>query len=148
VDHGLVDENRQRRPSYEVWKDANSPARISAGWNYDSAGLPIGFHTTIERRGPDEIPSYILREYRVSWEVRDDNGEKLAASEKELPDMGPPQSLEASWKAPISRALTLHVTVLRPTGFVAAEKTLTWWEPRAGGLTVDEMKRRGTKVPD
>ncbi len=148
VDHGLVDENRQRRPSYEVWKEVNSPARISLGWNYDSAGLPIGFHATIERRRPDEIPSYVLHQYQVVWEVRDDNGQRIAGDEKELPEIGPPQSLESTWQAPTSRALTLRITVLRPTGFVAAEKTLTWWEPRAGGLTVDEMKRRGAKVPD
>ncbi len=148
VDHGLVDENRQRRPSYEVWKEVNSPARISIEWDYDSAGLPIGFHTTIQRRRPDEIPSYTLRQYRVVWELRDNDGQKITGDEKSLPEIGPPQSVKANWQPPSTRALTLRLTVLRPTGFVAAEKVLTWWQPRAGGMTLEDMKREGMKVPD
>ncbi len=148
VDHGVVDENRQRRPSYDVWRELNSPARISVEWKYDSSRRPVGFAATIERRRADEIPSYTLRGYRLSWELRDHANKKLAGEEKTLSEIGPPQSLESHWPAPETRALRLVIKVHRPAGFVATERTLTWWEPRPGGLNLEEMKRQGLPVPE
>jgi beta-glucuronidase len=148
VDHGVVDENRQRRPSYYVWQQENSPARAHLEWQYDQTGLPVGFHATLERRNPDEIPSYTLRNYRLEWELRDNDNNKLAGGEKALPDIGPAQSLEASWQVPTSKSLRLLIRLYRPTGFIALEKTLNWWEPRSGGLNIDEMKRERVPVPE
>ena len=148
VDHGVVDENRQRRPSYHVWRELNFPAHVSGEWQYNPEGQPTGFHATIERRGPDEIPSYILRHYRMDWELRDDDNTLVASGMKPLPDIGPPQTLEASWQPAKSKSLRLRLRLYRPTGFVAADKILDWWEPRAGGLNIEEMKRQGMQVPE
>jgi hypothetical protein len=147
VNTGVVDENRQRRPSYYVWRELNSPAHITLEWQYAPNGVS-GFHAKIERRRPDEIPSYTLRGYRVTWEVRDNDGTKLVGDEKILPDVGPPQTLEASWPVAASKSLRLTLRLYRPTGFVAAEKNLDWWDIRPAGLSVDEMKRRGLPVPE
>jgi hypothetical protein len=148
VDHGVVDENRQRRPSYQVWRSLNSPAHIQMGWNYDPDQQPVGFHATLSRRGSDEIPSYALRGYRVSWELRDRDNTKVAGGEEDLPEIGPPQTLEASWPTPTSRSLKLTLRISRPTGFVAAEQVLNWWEPRSGGDYIEDMKREGKSVPE
>jgi beta-glucuronidase len=148
VDHGVVDENRQRRPSYKVWQELNSPARLRVEWNYDPQRRPAGFHATIERRRPDEIPSYTLRDYRLVWELRDNDNNKLSSGEKTLPEIGPPQTLDANWLPQATKSLRLNLRLYRPTGFVAGEKTLDWWEPRSGGLYIEEMKREGIAVPE
>ncbi len=148
VDHGVVDENRQRRPSFRVWKELNAPARLSVEWRYGPSRLPVGFSATVERRRPDEIPSYTLRDYRVVWEVRDNDNQKVAAGEKALGEIGPPQSFEASWQETTSNSLRLVFRLFRPMGSVAAEKVLDWWRPRPGGLNIDEMKREGIPTPE
>jgi hypothetical protein len=43
------------------------------------------------------------------------------------------------------RSLTLHVQLLRPTGFVAAENTFEWKHKEDGGQRIPEMK--GIVVP-
>jgi len=147
VDHGVVDENRQRRPSFTVWQEENAPARVSVEWQYNPARQPIGFRARLARRRPDEIPSYILRNYRVEWELRDDDNAKLAGGEKSLPEIGPPQSLEATWQPAKTKSLRLRLRLYRPTGFIATESSLEWWETRTGGMNIEEMKREGIPVP-
>ncbi len=148
VDHGVVDEYRQRRPSYKVWQELNTPAHVEIAWRYDAQRRPVGFQASIARRRPDEIPSYELRGYRAEWEVRDEDGTKISTGEKALPDIGPPQSLEASWTTATTNSLRIRLRLYRPTGFVAAEKIVEWWNPRSGGLNIEEMKRQGIAVPE
>jgi len=148
VDHGVVDENRQRRPSYQVWQSLNSPAHVQMKWNFNLESRPAGFTVTISRREPDEIPSYALRGYRVSWELRDRDNNKLAGGERDLPEIGAPQTLDARWPVPTSPSLHLAFRLFRPTGFVAGEQTLDWWEPRSGGFYLEDMKREGKTVPE
>jgi len=64
-----------------------------------------------------------------------------------LPQIGAAASVAGSWPATRSRELRLVVRVRRPTGFVAAEKTERWWEPRSGGLSPEEAKKRGLASP-
>ena len=80
VEMGLVDENRQRLPSYYAWKDETSPARLSVAWRQASAYVtPTGFKATVARRPPAEMPSYDLRGYSLVWEARDHVGTLLAS---------------------------------------------------------------------
>ena len=149
VDHGVVDENRQRRPSYAAWKKTNAPARVSLDWQFPAGGnaAPLGFTAKVERRGADEMPSYALRGYRLTWEVRDDDGVLVSAGDQTLPEMGAPQIVSANWTPGASRSYRLSVRVLRPTGFVAAEETLGWWRANPGGWDVRQMEKDGVKVP-
>jgi hypothetical protein len=148
VDHGVVDENRQRRPSYKVWQELNSPARLRLEWVYNQSRRPVGFHASIARRGPDEIPSYTLRNYGAKWELRDNDNNPVAGGAAAWAEIGQPQSLEEKWAASPSKSLRLTLRLYRPTGFIAAEKVLDWWEPRSGGLGIEEMKREGKPIPE
>jgi beta-galactosidase/beta-glucuronidase len=150
VDHGVVDENRQRRPSYDVWQELNAPAHVKVQWKFEPSSLPfpVGFSASIERRRPDEIPSYTLRNYRVAWELRDDDGNKLSGDEKDLPEIGTPQSIDSGWLPQKTKSLHLSFWLYRPTGFVALDKKLDWLDPRAGGLNLEEMKKEGMKIPE
>jgi beta-glucuronidase len=145
VEMGLVDENRRRLPSYEVWKERNSPARLSLAFTRSDGYRPNGFRATIERRSPSELPSYELRGYRAEWEARDHDAALLVSGSKGLPVIGGPQVIEGAWPPGSSREVTLTLRLLRPTGFVAAEKTERWWEGRSGGLSPEEA--RSTSAP-
>jgi beta-glucuronidase len=147
VEMGVVDENRQRLPSYAVWKERTSPARVGVVFSRGPSGPPTGFRATVERRPPGGLPSYELRGYRLEWEARDHDRTLLASGSAVLPVIGPPAPVEGSWPVTSSRELTLTVRVLRPTGFVAAERAERWWESRSGGLSPDEAKRRGLATP-
>ncbi len=150
VDHGVVDENRQRRPSYDAWKDANSPVRIAVDWNQSSEYPypPGGFSARVDRRPADDMPSYALHNYRAAWELRDTNDELLAHGEKELGEIGPTAQIEGSFTQKAVRAWTLKIRVYRPTGFLAGEREITWRDPQYGGADKEEMKQRGTYPAD
>lgn len=147
VEMGLVDENRQRRPSYDAWKEATSPARVSVEWAMGDGRRPAGFRATVARRPETDLPSYELRGYRVEWEARDHAGALLAEGASDLPPIGAPAVVEGRWAAAPSREVRLSLRVLRPTGFVAAFRDERWWEPLSGGLSPEEAKRRGLAAP-
>jgi beta-galactosidase/beta-glucuronidase len=147
VEMGLVDENRQRLPSYGAWKQATSPARLAVAWTDGGYDAPSGFRATVERRAPDELPSYELRGYRLEWEARDHDATLLGSGATDLPVVGAPATVEGKWPATRSREVRLTVRVVRPTGFAAAERTERWWEPRSGGLSPEEAKAKGLAAP-
>ena len=144
---GLVDENRQRLPSYAAWKARTSPARLGVAWTRGEGGRPVGFRATVERRPAAELPSYELRGHRLEWEARDHDGALLASDAVELPVIGSPAAVEGSWPSTASREVSLALRVLCPTGLVAAERRERWWEPRSGGLSPEEARRKGLSAP-
>jgi beta-glucuronidase len=148
VEMGVVDEDRQRRPSYFLWRELNAPATISVDWNpITTYTPPAGFRATIRRRGEGEIPSYDLRGYRLVWDAWDDDDQRVGGGEQTLPDIGPARTVEASWQPPATKSMKLRLRLYRPTGFLALEETLDWWQPRSDGQDLEEMERRGTPVP-
>jgi hypothetical protein len=148
VEMGVVDEDRQRRPSYFLWRELNAPATIGVDWNpITTYTPPAGFRATIGRRGEGEIPSYNLRGYRLVWDAWDDDDRRVGGGEQTLPEIGPAHTVEASWQPPTTKSMKLRLRLYRPTGFLALEETLLWWQPRSDGQDFEEMKRRGTPVP-
>jgi beta-glucuronidase len=133
VDHGVVTQDRQRKPSYYVWQELNSPAEIQAAWTLDSAGQPTGFAATIARRPLTDLPSYPLSGYRLEWRVIDEAAEPFQSSEQWLGAMGDPQKITAQWGTPGKHTyLRLELRLYRETGFLVLEKKLTWRMPERG----------------
>ena len=143
---GLVDQYRNPRPSYRTWQEETSPVRLRVDWKYDSTYPygPIGFHAEIERRAPDELPSYALHDYRAVWEVRGGDNQLVAQGDKDLGEIGPPVQIEATFSSASAKILTLHFHIYRPTGFQALEKDIAWIYPLSGGEETNQMKRNGT----
>jgi beta-glucuronidase len=125
VDHGLVDEYRQRKPSYYVWKEMNAPAGLSMHWD-STQDMPASFTATVKPNSPNELPFYLLRDYRLSWEVYDDD-KLLLRGERGLGDLNAIRAVtgEVGGK-PGSHKLEVRLNLLRPTGEIAAEKVLDW----------------------
>jgi beta-glucuronidase len=132
VDHGVVDKNRQRRPSYYAWQQENSPAHIEAEWNCDANGVPVGFHAEIRRRQENELPSYDLENYRAKWVVLNQSGKQIAGSQLQLGMIGAPQEISAQWSAGDAKVLSFELRLYRPTGFLAATKRIVWRTPELG----------------
>ena len=146
VEMGLVEQNRQRRPSYYVWQEETSPVKLTAGWKNDNQYpfVPTGFRAEIERRRADELPSYALHGYHAAWELRNRDNEVVASGEKELGEIGPAMQIEEGFPRSSSRSWTLSISIYRPTGFVALRKEIVWQEPVSGGEGANDMKQKGT----
>ncbi len=143
VEHGLVDEYRQRKPSYYVWKDLNAPAAIDAQWSQGSGKLPSAYTVTVKPNRTTDLPSYPLHNYRLVWELCDEGGKLLASGEKEFAELRDVQTVSDNvGNQPGATALKLHLTLLRPTGSVAAVKSLDW---HAGGQSIGTVE--GITVP-
>ncbi len=147
VEMGVVDENRQRYPSFYLWKDENSPALVDLRWKQGMWQPPSGFTAVVARRGDDSIPSYTLRGYRAEWELRGADGTVISQGSSDLPDIGAPHTVTAAWPTTNLRGAKLVFRLRRPIGFVAFEKTLDWWSGLSGGASVEDMEKQGYRVP-
>ena len=137
VDHGLVDEYRQRKPSYYVWKDINAPAALGVQWE-QAAGAGAEFTVSVTPNNLSELPSYPLHNYRLLWEVSSAEGKLLASGEKQFGDLSQTQTVSGNAGASSAvGSLKLHLTLVRPTGDVAAEKFSEWraGEAKSGGVS-------------
>ena len=93
VDHGLVDEYRQRKPSYYVWKELNAPAVVGVQWNNDNnEDVPASFTVTVKPNSANSLPSYPLHDYRLSWEI-DDDSKVLSHGEHRFTDLSKIESV-------------------------------------------------------
>lgn len=141
VDTGVVDEYRQRRPSYQVWKDVNAPATLAADWNEWANTVPSAFVITATPKSEKELPSYPIHDYLLRWEVRDELGTLITNGEQKFPLLDHAETINGQLPANLTaRILTLHVQLLRPTGFTAAEGSFEWRHEQDGGQTIPEMK--------
>jgi beta-glucuronidase len=125
VDHGVVDEHRQRKPSYYIWKEMNAPASVSVQWN-SGKDVPATFTATVKANSLNSLPSYPLRDYRLSWEIYDDT-KLLSRGERRLADLSSTQTVSGQVGGNAqTHKLQLHLALVRPTGEIASEKTLDW----------------------
>lgn len=146
VDHGVVDEYRQRRPSFFEWEKRNSPAILNAKWKYIGWYQTGGFEVTTGRKPVSELPSYPLKDYKLHWEYRDGEGKLLQHGDFALPDMEQPQTLRAEWTAdPSVHHATLQLTLLNPRGESEAAQTLNYLFPVASGQDIKDMTLPGVK---
>lgn len=140
VSMGIVDADRQRRPSYDAWRKLNAPATITASFN-DWYKVPTAFTMTVKSHTESQLPSYSLRDYRVVWELRDER-QKLIASDEQTFSQLSSETIQASWKPTGHESkLTLHIRLIRPTGFVAAERTFTWRDKSSGESFAEDVTK-------
>jgi hypothetical protein len=127
VDHGLVDELRKRRPSYAVWKELNSPARLTVRWTGPAERPPEGFSIEVVPNTERDLPFYPLHDYDLVWRVIDERGRILASGARSLPDLTAMVSASGAVAADAaSKRYILSVQLLSPAGLRASESTLEW----------------------
>jgi beta-glucuronidase len=148
VEMGVVDENRQRYPSFDLWKELNAPAEAEIGFKFPGPWqAPNGFRALIERKPESAIPSYPLHGYTARWTVRDEANRLIANGEETIELIGAAHSMAGAFQAPKATALHLKFELVRPTGYVAFERTVDWSSGLSGGDGVADMEKRGIKIP-
>ena len=125
LEHGIVDENRQRKPSYFAWAELNAPAHLEARWTRRAGNEPAAFAFTLKPNGETELPSYPLRDYRVSWQLVDADNKAFADGGAIAGPSGP-LSVERDVPARTNKgAFKLVIKLSRPDGSVAMERALS-----------------------
>ena len=133
VDHGLVDEYRQRRPSYYVWKQMNTPASLTGSFQRPRDSAPTTFTATVQANTMQQLPSYPLHDYRLEWDVRDENNKIVASGAQALLDLDNMQTVTGKLQ-PLAdtSALRLHLTLMSPMGSIAVEDDVDWRRNEVG----------------
>jgi beta-glucuronidase len=141
VDHGVVDENRQRRPSFYAWQHRTAPAALKAQWKYGKWYEAVGFEVNIGRHNLEELPSYPLRGYNLRWELRDGTNRLLHEGNFPLADLDHEQKLEGNWTADSSQLrLTLRLFLTNPRGETESEEQVHYLFPTSSGQEIQDMK--------
>lgn len=142
VDHGLVDEYRQRRPSFWVWEKRNQPVIFSnEKWIFDEKGNRVGFEVGLSGRPLEEMPSYPLRNSTVKWELRDRDGNMLASGEQAVPDLRQAVLVRGAWAVSASPPLHLQITFLDAKGDAGAATALDAYPLNVSGQRIEDMKQ-------
>jgi len=132
VEHGLVDENRQRKPSYFAYRERTAPLAATLAWTYSAPGL-TGFQAVLRRNAITQIPSYPLAGYRVEWRMLDRDGVHLGDGAQPLPDLEAPVTVDGAWPAPKAlKEATLRLRVVGPDGTLVLEQELAYNTLRFG----------------
>jgi beta-galactosidase/beta-glucuronidase len=122
VDHGVVDENRQRKPSYAVWEQRNRALDVSVAWSVGEGGLK-GFTAKVAPRDAGALPSYPVMGAKVRWKALDQNGAVIAESAPRDLDLAAPANVVGAWDKPVDGIVRLSVDVLTETGARAGGQT-------------------------
>lgn len=88
VDHGLVDADRQRRPSFFAWEERNRPVSATIGWQVGASGL-TGFAATVRGPAIGALPSYPLAGLHYHWRAMNADRVLLGEGDAALPDLAP-----------------------------------------------------------
>jgi len=122
VDHGVVDEYRQRKPSYAAWEHRNRALDVSVSWTVGEGGLK-GFTAKVAPSAAGTLPSYPLIGQRVRWKALDQNGAVVGESPPTDIDLGAPAIVTGAWDKPVDGVVRLTLDVLTLTGVRSGGET-------------------------
>ncbi|KRA75457.1 hypothetical protein ASD89_08430 [Caulobacter sp. Root656] len=122
VDHGVVDEYRQRKPSYAAWEQRNRALEVSVSWTVGEGGLK-GFTAKVAPSAAGTLPSYPLIGQQVRWRALDQNGAVVGESPPTDIDLGIPAIVTGAWDKPVDGVVRLTLDVLTLTGVRSGGET-------------------------
>ena len=124
---GALTRERKPRPVYEMLREEFSPVVIRditvAGTESPTAAMK----TVARVRARADFPSYELRDYEVRWQVLDGAGAVLGHDSRKIDLLRPGEERAIDFQcAPEPRrgATTMRFEIVRPTGFIATERTV------------------------
>jgi beta-glucuronidase len=126
VEHGVVDEARQRKPSYQVWKKLTEPATITAHWVSTPNQPPTGFALLVAPNSERSLPYYPLHDYRLIWSIVDESGKSLGGGERRFALLIDAVPVTGALQAGEGHTLRLNVELQSPTGLAVADEVLEW----------------------
>ncbi len=130
---GVVDEQGRRRSSWETLREEFAPVVIGGIEFLHREADQWQINVSLRVRGPIEqdMPAYIIRGYRLAWELLSPTGESLAwRDETSLPTLPPGIEYSASIDMPDPASSgQLRIYVIRPTGFIVTDRVFPIPEP-------------------
>jgi beta-glucuronidase len=111
---GVVDGQRNKRPAYEWVRQELSPA-ILGDARAEAGAITVAVSTR------SDFPSYTLRGYRLRWKWLDTAGREISHADQSLPDLAPGWQRSVTMARPAGSS-TLHLEVIRPTGFSMVDR--------------------------
>ncbi len=123
LEHGIVDANRQRKPSYFAWAELNAPARIEMRWTRKDKEIPAAFEISVTPNAATQLPHFPLRGYQVAWQLRGAENRAFAGGSLAL-DVAGSRVATGVPARDKPTPFDLVVKLLRPDGTVAMERTL------------------------
>jgi hypothetical protein len=127
VEHGVVDEARQRKPSYEVWKEMTAPAKLETRWVRDANGVVTGFVGTVTANSQENIPYFPLHDYALVWNLLDEKGKAVASGNRKFAYLSGAEQVGGTIPADNpGHSLRLNLVLLDPAGVSVGERTLEW----------------------
>jgi beta-glucuronidase len=126
VEHGVVDEARQRKPSYQVWKKLTEPATITAHWVSTPNQPPTAFALLVAPNSERSLPYYPLHDYRLTWSVVDESGKSLGGGERRFALLIDAVPVTGALQPGEGHTLRLNVELQSPTGLPVADEVLEW----------------------
>ncbi len=124
LEHGIVDPDRQRKPSYFAWKELNEPARLELRWGGAGAAAPGGFAVQFTPNDTTGLPFFPLRDYQLAWQLVDAENRAFASGAKPLDATA--FTLEQAVPPHKPGPVRLMVKLLRPDGSIAMERSLAY----------------------
>jgi beta-glucuronidase len=127
VEHGVVDEARQRKPSYEVWKEMTAPAKLEAHWVLDANAAVTGFAGNVTPNSQESIPYYPLHDYALVWNLLDEKGKAVSSGNRKFAHLSRAEQISGPLPPDASgHSLHLILALQDPTGGIVGERTLEW----------------------
>ncbi len=127
---GVVNMNREPNRSYDVLREEFAPALFQHIEHHILPDQQVTTSITIRSRGPvgEQMPAYTLEGYSLQWQVlAGDQQTVLQSGAVAIPTLAPGETLETSiqWTVPENSLFSLHLSIVRPTGFVSLEKVMS-----------------------
>jgi hypothetical protein len=123
LEHGIVDPDRQRKPSYFAWRELNEPAHLEIAWSPGREGAPAGFAVELTPKAATELPYLPLRGYRLTWQLVGAENRAFDSGDAAVNDATVSITRPVAARKP-QEPLRLLVKLLRPDGTLAMERAL------------------------
>jgi len=127
---GCVDDYRNKKRAFEQIKDLYAPVR-SLDVKTIANGNLVSVNIALQPRKLLDIPSFILKDYRLIWEVLAKNGTAQTGCIEKLPEIAPgtPALNFTSNFIPSDESALLKVTLLSSTGYNVKDTTIYLSKP-------------------
>ncbi len=133
---GLVNVWREKRRLYERLQRELSPVRdiVVEALDMEKGSASV----KIPIRSADDFPSYSMRDYRLSWELRDESGSVLVEGSEHLPLLRPEDGEwtgNISWENSNPDAFDFRIRLLSANGYTRYERVLPFRVPNSPTIT-------------
>ncbi|MGV3505475.1 MAG: sugar-binding domain-containing protein [Adhaeribacter sp.] len=148
---GVVNVFRQPKKAYWAFRKEFAPIRALTLRHREAPqpGQQVKSTVTISPRGRLDLPAYVLRNYKLVWQVLDARGQTAQQGFQSLPPVKPgsrPFSTSLTWQMPGREAGGLKLSLLSPTGYAVYDTLVYLHKPRAPKITQVITGESGVRV--